>query len=59
MLLEISKSDLTYLRLYSNAKSTSFGYEFQDGVVLAKESSKILIIKIMKNMKIFSYFSEK
>ena len=56
MLLEISKSDLTYLRLYSNAKSISFGYEFQDGVVLAKESSRILTIKFTKNMKIFSYF---
>ena len=59
MLLEISKSDLTCLRLYSNAKSISFGYEFQDGVVLAKESSKIQIFEITKNMKIFSYFPEK
>ena len=40
LLHDIARDDLTYLRMYVNAKMKNFGFEFQDGSTLAKESSK-------------------
>ena len=37
LLFEISKKDISYLRMYANAKIANLGFEFQDGVTLAKE----------------------
>ena len=66
LLFDITKSDLVYLRMYNNAKENNLGFEFQDGVILAKES---LILKlrhivkmknfIMKIMKIFRNYHPK
>ena len=45
ILHDIARDDLTYLRLYVNAKTKNFGFEFQDGSTLAKECSDLSNIR--------------